>query len=124
MQPKNLRHGFQPIYYFSRSIGLWPFTITYNSNGSVKEARVHLFDSFWFLISISLYLTAIFYINKRIEAKDESTYLFVNSISNILLHSVGAIGIVLDMYNRKSLVNILEKFSIFDREVGLIFSQK
>lgn len=58
-EPKEFQHGFQPIYYFSRAIGLWPFSITYSSNGTIK-ARVHLLDSLWFIVSICLYLTALY----------------------------------------------------------------
>lgn len=123
-RPKKVQHGFQPVYYFSRFIGLWPFTIAHNSNGSKKEARVHLIDGFWFLISICLYLTAIFYIYKRImdlRTSDDNPYVLVNSITNTVLLLFRAVSIVLDLFNRNSLVNILDKFIIFDSGEGLIF---
>lgn len=57
---KKYQNSFQPIYYITRVVGRWPFTIVYNSNGSIKEACVGLFDRIWFLISICVYLTAFF----------------------------------------------------------------
>lgn len=52
------KHGFKPIYYFSRALGLWPFTI--DSNGSIKKAHVRLVDILWFSMSICLYLLAAY----------------------------------------------------------------
>lgn len=119
----NIQHGFQPIYYYSRCIGRWPFTIAYNSNGSIKEVRVHLFDIFWFFISNCLYLAVLFFVYEemiwRFHALSSNSYFnyvifYVSQIPTLLF---GTIFIVLDMLNRKILVDILDKFIIFDKEV-------
>lgn len=123
-QPRKLQHGFQPIYYFSRSIGLYPFTLVYNSNGSIKGARVHLFDSFWFLISIGLFLIALFFTYERVmhihalNLNLSDMMYFLSQIPPLLF---GSVGIVLNTLNRNKLTNILEKFIIFDNEVSLLF---
>lgn len=119
---KTPQYGFQPVYYFSRCVGLWPFTIIHNSNGSLKEAHVHPFDSLWFLISICMHLTAIYYTYEDFEEfqhSSEAPYFMdlINYLTQIPLLSIEAFGIVLDMLNRKFLVNILNKFIVFDRRV-------
>lgn len=126
--PKNDQHGFQSIYYFSRCVGLWPFTITYNSNGSIKEARICLFDWLWFWISNCLNLAALFCSYER-QSYEQSSYedyfwyLIYNSSEMPTLLYLTA-SITLDMFNRNKLVNILKKFIIFDRKVGLIYFKK
>lgn len=124
--PKDVQHGFQPIYYFSRCAGLWPFTISYNSNGSIAGARIHIFDILWLLTSICLYFTALFYTYEDIEASQafEQTQFFatliffLNEIPPLLF---GTIWIVLDMFNRNRLVDILKKFTLFDKKVSFFF---
>lgn len=123
-RPKKIQHSFLPIYYFSRAIGLWPFSITYNSNGTIK-ARVRLLDSLWFIISICLYLTALFYAcenMKYVQTENANYYLMdlMSFISQIPILLFGPVNIILDMVNRNSLVNILAKCIIFDREVWLV----
>lgn len=56
-----------------------------------------------------------------LRTSDDNPYVLVNSITNTVLLLFGAVSIVLDLFNRNSLVNILDKFIIFDSEVGLIF---
>lgn len=124
-RPKKFQHDFQSIYYFSRCIGLWPFTIEYNSNGPINAARVHLFDCLWFLIAICLYLTALLYSlehTKSIQNVHEK-YFFWNYIYKINHYpslSFGTVCIVLNMLNRKRLVNILNKFAFFDQKVCIL----
>lgn len=123
-QPKIFEHSFKPVYYFSRCIGLWPFTITYNINGSIKEARVHLLNSLWFLISICLYLSALFfcYVDLMYSLDSGRSYYFSDFlflISQIPPLLFGSFAVVLNMVNRNRIVNILKNFMIFDTEVRL-----
>lgn len=131
-RPKNVQHGFKSTYYFSRCFGLWPFTIAYNSNGSIIiEACLYQFDCLWFLISICVYLIALYYTYDHIKTeqlKSSENYFFSHLIYNLIQIPpllLGVIGIVLDMFNRKRLVNIFEKSIIFDREVyDFVFRRK
>lgn len=120
-QPENVQHGFQPVYYFTRCIGLWPFTNTYNSNGSIKGTRVRLFDWLWFLISICLYLTALFCSYKNVTnastPRDYFLAYWMYNVAQISSFLFGAVSIILDMFNRNKLVNILRMFTVFDKEV-------
>lgn len=128
-RPKNVQHGLQPIYYYSRCVGLWPFTITYNSDGSIKDACVDLFDCLWFLISICLHLTALYSScdfvvhNRPFSEQNLFSHLifFIHQIPPLLF---GAVCIVLDMFNRNRLANIIKKFTIFDKEVWFDFCKK
>lgn len=121
---KKFQHSFQPIYYFSRSIGLWPFSIIYHLNGSIS-ARIRPLDGLWFFISICLYLIAFFFacLNvKDAQIVNAEYYLsdlisFISQIPTLLLAPV---IIALDMYNRNRLINILDSCTIFDKEVGLL----
>lgn len=63
-RPKKPRHGFHSLYYMLRFACLWPFKIIYRSNGSIKEASVHLFEVLWFLISSRVHL---FFYNSNFE---------------------------------------------------------
>lgn len=120
---EKLQHDFQSVYYFSRFIGQWPFTIINKSNKSIKVSRVHLFDKLWFLISICIHLVAIYYIIKYTKLNYHSSdgYNFSSLLFNICNFPFilfGPVCILLDIFNRNRLVNILNKFIIFDSEVG------
>lgn len=125
--PKDLGHGFQAIYCFSRCVGLWPFKITYNSNGSIKEARVDLFDKLWLLISICLHSVATFFTyGDATNAYIIGHFNFAQmifSMSQIPDYLLGVVCIILDMFNRNRLVNVLKNIIIFDREVSLKIMQ-
>lgn len=128
-QLEKFEHGFQPVYYFSRCIGLWPFTITYDSNGSIKAARVRLLDRLWFLVSICLYLTALFfsYEDLMVSLNLGRSYYFADLlflISQIPPLLFGSVAIVLNFFNRNRLLNILKNFIAFDTEVRLNFLNK
>lgn len=116
--PKSTKHSFQLVYYFSRFAGLWPFTIAYDSNGSIKGARVHLFDILWFLVSISLYFESLYYAFDDMNSSHKSVTMYISHLPSLLF---GPVGIVLNMFNRRSLANILNQFIIFDNKVGALF---
>lgn len=121
----NFEHGFRPIYYFSRFAGLWPFSVRPNLNGTNQKVYVSLIDGLWFTVAFCLYLSFAFIAYERlkagIEGKGKDPFQFRIVIYDVLQTSsllFGAIGIVLDMINRKKLFNVLEKFIQFDNEVS------
>lgn len=126
-QSNNLtfKDGFQSNYQYARAVGLWPFQIVHNVDDSNEKTHVRLVDILWFIVSIALYLTAAFYnfhdIKNAHDSIAKSYTLFIYYIFQITALVFGAFGIVLDLFNRNRLVNILEKFSAFDDEVGLMF---
>lgn len=119
-RPKSAQHAFQPVYYFSRCAGLWPFRIICDSNGSIKAARIHLFDIFWSLILICLYWTGLLYAyNDVMDAGTQlSKMYFIIHVPPLLF---GPVCIILDVFNHKRLVNIVDRFIVFDREVRVLY---
>lgn len=124
-QLKNVHHGFQPIYYYSRCVGLWPFTIAYNLDGSIKEAHVQVSDILWCLVSVCLYLASQYhYIDSTIINANPTNKTYLSNLIYVISHmsflSFAAVGILLNMHHRKKLVNILDNFAKFDSTVKYI----
>lgn len=122
VKSNKIEHGFESIYYFSRAIGVWPFTIVYNSNGLIQSTGVCVVDGFWIVISMCLYFTAIFFTYQDLKDANHSN---VDSIAFSLHYLIqmmtllfGAIcGILLNFINRNKIMNILEEFITFDNQV-------
>lgn len=119
----NFEHGFRPIYYFSRAAGLWPFSICRDSNGVIQPARLSRLDGAWFFISLCLHLFAMFYYYLSLVELEGSnktilTFSILYTLFQIKSLLIGAFGIILDLLNRYTLVNLLRKFIVFDSEVG------
>lgn len=119
----NFTDIFRPIYYFARFCGQLPFTIVRNSTDEFHQSRVTKCDALWFIFSISLYLAVSFrtaqILTFQINANETEHVLFVgNAALHIMTMSFGILKITMDMYNRHKLVDILNKFTKFDHEVG------
>ena len=121
----NFEHGFRPAYYFSRFVGLWPFSIVHHSNGTIQRAWVGFFDGLWFIISICLKLALAFRACERLKTVREKPANRIRFIEDntydMSCFLVGVIATVLDMINRNKLVDILRKFNAFDNEVRFFF---
>lgn len=120
-------YSLLPIYYFSRIFGLLPFTIVYDTNGDVHEARITYFDVLWFIISVCLYLLLALFSYKHIqvpEGPNVSQILVLGDCALLIAGLLyGAVIIVFDLYNRFKLIDIMKKFTTFDMEVGQIYFQ-
>lgn len=125
MQPRkyNLTNCFVIIYLFSRAIGLLPFSVVRDSNGRVQRAKVSLLDFIWFAISIGLNLFMAFYCYQTTEVPQDPNESVILIIGDNMLLIVGlllgAFSILIDMFNRGRLVNIVKRFSAFDDEVNI-----
>lgn len=117
----NFEYGIRPIYYFSRIIGLWSFSISHDSNGAINKTRISLIDGAWFLISLILFLTAT--ISKFEHIKYISNFnlmiIILSHIFYIMGLACGPLIITMNMYNRNKMANILEMFTIFDNKVWI-----
>lgn len=115
---------FRPVYYFLRFCGQMPFSIVQSSNSEIfLQPRVNKRDALWFLISMCLYTIATWRTFGKLTAKlYENEIVCVLFTGNSLLHVVtmmfGIVKLFMDMYNRRKLVNILNKFTQFDQEVS------
>lgn len=126
LKQHTFEYGFRPVYYFSRAVGLWPFSIHRNSSGTIQSARISALDGVWFSISMFIHVLAMYTFLKIMldlestNSKDKTIFAFamLYALFRILCLLIGAIGTVLDMVNRRKLTNILRKLIIFDKEVG------
>lgn len=111
-----------PFYFCSRAIGLLPFSIKFDSNGEVQRARVSWFDLLWFVIAIvfQLYLASVYFQMIEIPQDPSASYIlfFGDSIFNLVGLSFGIITIIMDMFNRSRLVDILKRFTEFGKEAS------
>lgn len=115
----NFECGIRPIYYISRVIGLWPFSIVHNSNGLIQRTEIRFFDALWFLVSIAIYFIATLTIFEGIKQSHSSNLMIMifNYILQITGLAFGTLIIAVDMYNRNKIANILEMFTSFDNKV-------
>lgn len=119
----NFVYSFRPVYYFSRMLGLMPFSIICNSKNEAQKPKVRAFDSLWFVVSICLYCLMAFVSyetrkHSRNSANISSNVLILGDSFHLITGLLfGALLIAMDMCNRNKLVAILRKFTVFDREV-------
>lgn len=124
----NFIHSFRPIYRYSRVYGFMPFTIYYNSRGTIHGLKVETFDILWFGVSILVNLTLAFMISKDTEylheTKNGSIILmggdYLLQISSMIFD---AVFIATDLCIRYKLVDILRKINIFDEKVSQLFGK-
>lgn len=121
----NFVHVFRPIYYFARFFGQMPFSIVQIASDEFHQPRIRKWDFIWFTISICMYTvltvfnswyifraSLLFRVNKILYllAWTISTLRFVNFLCALVM-------LIMDVCNRHRLVNILNKFTAFDRKV-------
>lgn len=121
----NFAYSFRPIYFYSRILGLMPFSISYNENGRVQKAKIGVFDGVWFVISICTYLSLAFTCFHRMKVQLEANVPFIlffgEQIHLALGLAFGALAITIHMYNRSKMIDILRIFSVFDEEASFFF---
>lgn len=114
--------SISPIYYFSRSVGLMPFTIVHDKNEKVLAARVTVFDFAWFVISVCMHLGFLIFWCQNMDVSENESGSHVLPIGEAtaliiwLIYSVFCVAV--DMYNRHRLVDIMRKFIVFDKDVS------
>lgn len=117
----NLKHAIQPVYYFSRFTGQWPFSIVHDSNGKIQRARVGFFEILWSTLVICLNLTVSLDSYERFKAEQEKQPIRIRFIVEDMLDMSSVlfitIGIVLGAINGSRLVNILKKLNAYDSKV-------
>lgn len=113
-------YTFRPIYYFSRIFGSLPFTIVFNSKGSVEGTKIRVFDSVWFILSIALYILLSFMRFRSIKPPKHTSLVLLHGdfllLKSALVFCI--LFIVMDMCNRFKLVDILKNLITFDEKVS------
>lgn len=120
-------HVFRPIYYCARICGLMSFSIVpANVQRELCEPRVSKCDCLWFAISTCFYLamvSQVFCVKSSLYVLDVRSNAIVlgNLLLRIMILIFGIFVLTMNMYNRYELVNILNRFTIFDHEVNLSY---
>lgn len=118
----NFSHSFRPIYIVSRIFGQMPFLITTNHmNGDIHDTRVTWFDLVWFTITSSIYIYSTIYTPKLIYATLQQNFSSISAFGAVIIFAsvlfLGVYSILFDMCCRMKIVDILNKFIIFDKKV-------
>lgn len=129
--PRNLKpkktdffYEIWPIYYSSRTIGLWPFSLISSSNGTMQRTQIRACDALWLLISMCLFIGAIHNsVHLMLFFLPDQKYGAITTIGyhsfEIMALTFGMLAIAYDLINRKQLIEILQKISKFDSRVSL-----
>lgn len=119
----NFAHSFKSIYYFSRIFGFKPFTIVFDSNGKIQTARIRVLDAVWLVITIGLYLSSAlhFMIIASHHTFPAKSAILVNCTRSIymLRKLFNVLSIVMDMYNRYQMIEIVKKINTFDEKASI-----
>lgn len=116
----NFAHVIKPIYYCSRLFGFMPFTIVYDGNGKILEPKIRFIDILWFLVVIGLYILSIISNFQTMDFLKQSSFILIGGDYVILkLGLAFSISvIVIDLCNRKKLIEIFKNFESFDENVS------
>lgn len=118
---RDIVYSYKPIYYFSRFLGLLPFSLKYDSNGEIQMPKISKFDGVWFIVSITIYLALAKIASLSIEIqKNASSPMLILSNTLLLMFGLiyGAIMIVENMCGRFRFVGILKMITAFDKEAS------
>lgn len=117
----NLGASFRPMYKFSRTFGLMPFTLVADAKGNIR-AQIRLFDILWFIVCIYLCLMMAFIYYQSIQLPKGQHASSVLAYGNAFLTILGLMyvitAIIMDMINRFKLIAILRMLNNFDNKVG------
>lgn len=116
---------FRPIYIFSRICGLMPFTIQRSrTHNEQYEPRVSKWDGLWFAITFCFFLAMVTntFLGEIILPHESihelNAIILGNHLLRLMILIFGVFALIMDMCNRYKLIEILNKFSIFDHEAN------
>lgn len=121
--PSNFHICISPIRKLSRTFGLLPFTIQFDSNGKIEKSSVSVFDAIWFVTSIVLNLGFLYLILPTLKVPSDhpsSILLIIGGMISIIGYAMSALSIVFDMLNRKRITRIFDDLFAFDKKVKVI----
>lgn len=117
----NFALSLRPIYRFSRTFGLMPFTIILDAKGNFQNVRVRPFDIFWFVTVICLCILMALIYHQNIELPKDQNASLVLVYGDAALFISGLMYacfiITMDMINRFQLIAILKMLNSFDNDV-------
>lgn len=117
-------YSLWPTYFFSRAVGLMPFSIVISSNGEIQRARVGVYDLIWFVVSVSWYILLAFisYVDLRLPQSPNESFILKLGDHLLLIYGLfhGAFMILMDMFNRRRIVELAQRCFAFDQEVSFV----
>lgn len=115
-------YAITPLYTCSRLVGLMPFTIIRSPSGNGLAVKVTGRDLVWFITAILWYTVLALISTKNLRLpQDPNESLTINVGDHMIIISgllMGSFSIVLDMFNRNRLINMAQKYEIFDKKVS------
>lgn len=118
----NFAYSFRPVYYFSRISGFAPFTISFDSNGTIQVPTIRVFDIVWLILSIFAQILSpiLFVRNEKFSIHHISLAILIRSdvISIVVRTTFNISAIVFEMCKRYKAVEILKKITDFDEDVS------
>lgn len=126
MEKINFSYSFRPIYYFSRVFGLMPFSITYDSNGEAQRPQIGIFDGIWFVFSMLIYSSSVYFIALKLMIRTSATFVVIVGNTFLLMSIIYGVGAVaMDMcFNRFKFTEIVKSFTVFDKQVNLTIPRR
>lgn len=111
------------IHLVSRIFGFTPFSFVFK-NGEILRARVGSLDFLWLIISLTIYAILIYTCPYKLPLLFQASpaLIYEHYIQLVLGLSKAIVTIILDLFNRHRITNILIDLNRFDKRVSL-FSQ-
>lgn len=118
----------KPMNYFLRTLGLMPFSIYRVPNGNILKSKVRKWDVMWSLFTLCIYSSCVFISLEYGNLQQEShahNKSFIHIYRGVIAHNLHTtLGVIfcilfvtMDMCNRNEIVDLFNKFVIFDKEV-------
>lgn len=114
----------RPVYRTGRLFGLLPFTLNYTSNGEIDSCSLRITDILWFLISVAICIIfSLLGYSALSPTQDIRTTILLLGGRLVLISgvSLAGISIIIDIFNRHRLVELVKAINLFDQEVPTIF---
>lgn len=121
---RHFSYSFRSIYYFSRIFCYIPFTIEFpDTVGDNLTSKVRLIDGVLCASFIILHLILSTYFNMKAVSQS----LEIPHVLRLSGHVLPALGhyqnviiIIMNMFNRNKIINIMKMFNTIDKEVIIV----
>lgn len=118
---RNFLNSFRLIYFISRVFCFIPFSIIRDLNGNIVTSKIRVFDGVLFMAFITLhFVTSVYYYMIPVrQLLGISQVLKFHRILPISIHNNIVMILIMNMYNRQKIINIIKMFNIIDEEVTI-----
>lgn len=119
-KPMNFYSGVLPAHHSARMMGLCPFGLQLTANGEIESAIVRFKDRIWFVLVICIHMFLLFTTSRILKLSNDTAstiLLYSNQCILVVVLAMASVSIVLDLINRHRLVETMQIFHEFDKEV-------